>query len=225
MQNKTLLQLTNISKYYGNNCILDEVSLSFGLGEIVALLGLNGAGKTTLINIILEKIKPTSGQIYFNSNNASSTATKLKVGVVQQDIDFPEELTVKEIILFVSAHFQKYLGMAELVQMFALQNILKKRSVQLSGGQKRLLALALAFVGLPEILFLDEPTVGLDLQSQHLVHTLLRDFVQKSGTVLLTTHNLSEAEVLASRVLILHKGKIKTVSNLQQIRESKLCNA
>lgn len=204
------IQCHSLTKSYDKK-ILDNISFDIVTGEKVMLLGSNGAGKTTLIQLMLGIEKPDDGWIKLNSMAPNQKDARLNIGVVPQESDFIDELTVLETLWFVKKHFKDSYSCSELVSLFLLESFKNLKTSKLSVGQKRRLALALAFVNKPEMLFLDEPTVGLDIESRRHIISFLQEYVSNPKvTLFLTTHYLEEAEILTNRIIHLVDDKIKS---------------
>lgn len=221
-----ILKIQSLIKNYHKKIILNDINFDIFPGSIVSLLGANGAGKTTLINTILGLEKPSSGKIYLNGLCPSKSASRLNIGWVPQVSHFIDELTGRETIQFVGKHFAASKNINKLIHIFSLQDFVDKKIVFLSEGQKKRLALSLAFVGNPKIVFLDEPTAGLDIQSRLDLWQYLKCYRQFDTTIFLTTHYLEEAEALSDRVLILQNGTIQLDKSIHEInaiqRQSKI---
>lgn len=202
------VELDSVSKRYGDKIVLSDISFCVGEREVVSLLGVNGAGKTTTINMILGLEAPTSGQITLFSGSPMLPKNRLHVGVTPQGTQFPESLKVKELVELVAAHYPNPMVSQQVIEQFDLSDIWSETAINLSGGQKRRVALALSFVGNPKVVFLDEPTTGLDISARQHIWAGINAFKASGGSVFLTTHYLEEAEALSTRVLILEKGRI-----------------
>ena len=215
---KSIIQLNNIHKSFKQKKVLKGLSFDVKEGECIALLGCNGAGKTTTLNILLGLEQADSGQVSILGGEPGSLNVKTELGVTPQGTDFPEGLKVKEILELVAAHYPDPIGVEDAINQFSLQTIANQVSAGLSYGQKRRVAVALAFIGKPQLIFLDEPTTGLDVQSRHGLWDIINAYVKSGGTLVLTTHYLDEAEYLASRVLVLDDGMIRTQGTVAQIK-------
>jgi ABC-2 type transport system ATP-binding protein len=197
-----------VEKRYRSVEALRGFDLEVRRGELVALLGPNGAGKTTAVQTMLGLRRPDSGIIRVLGEEPGALRARRRIGVTLQDMDAPELLRVGEVLSFVAAHFPRRRPLDELLAEFGLAGVQRRQVGGLSGGQRRRLALALAFAGDPELVFLDEPTTGLDVESRRAVWAAIRRFSASSGTILLTTHYLEEAEALASRVAVMREGRV-----------------
>jgi ABC-2 type transport system ATP-binding protein len=210
--------LRGVSKRYRSTEALRNVDLELHAGEVVALLGANGAGKTSAINVLLGLRRPDSGVARLFGHDPRVPATRRSIGVTPQELGFPSTLTVGEIIDFVRAHFPDPEPTEELIRRFGLEDVRHRQAGGLSGGQRRRLSVALAFAPNPAVVFLDEPTTGLDVASRLAVWEAIRAFGGAGGTVLLTTHNLDEAEALAKRVIVMSAGRVVADASLDEIK-------
>ena len=213
-----LASASDVSRLYGNRLALDGVSLQIRTGEIVGLLGPNGAGKSTLLNLLTGLRRPTSGTVSLFDGDPRDPASRREIGVTPQETGLPPTLQVIECLRYVAAHYENPLDPTELLSRFGLAEQAKRQTGGLSGGQKRRLAVALAFVGRPRLVFLDEPTTGLDVQSRHEVWALIREFHDGGGTVLLTSHYLEEIDALADRVVVLGEGRVLADDTADAVR-------
>lgn len=194
------------TKAFGATQALDGFDMRVSEGEIHALLGLNGAGKTTASGLLLGLRRPDSGTVTLLGGNPRHPMTRQGVGAMPQEPAFPEKLRVAEVIDFVRAYFPDTWPTGELLDRFGLADLARRETGGLSGGEKRRLAVAVAFAGKPRLAVLDEPTTGLDVEARRAVWNAVREYVRGGGTVLLTTHYLEEAEALADRVTFIHRG-------------------
>ena len=203
-----LAELAGIEKCFGRVEALRNFSLQIARDEIVALLGPNGAGKTTAIDILLGLRRPDRGHARILGKPPQQHPVRRQVGATPQETSFPPTLKVREIIDFVRAHFPDAMATGEVLDRFDLTDLEDRLAERMSGGQRRRLAVALAFVGRPQLMFLDEPTVGLDVASRRAVWREARAYAAGGGSLLFTTHYLEEADALASRVLVIDRGKV-----------------
>jgi ABC-2 type transport system ATP-binding protein len=213
-----LAQLRGVYKRFGQIEALRGVDLAIYQGEVVALLGPNGAGKTTTISILLGVRRPDRGEAWLFGYPPHLPQSRRKVGATPQDTGFPGALTVAEVVELVRTHYQQHVPTAAVLERFGLLDLAHRQTGGLSGGQKRRLAVALAFAGNPQAVFLDEPTTGLDVEARHGLWAVIRGYARDGGTVLLTTHNMDEAEALASRVVVLDHGQILTEGSVEAIK-------
>ncbi|HTD36761.1 MAG TPA: ABC transporter ATP-binding protein [Candidatus Limnocylindrales bacterium] len=210
--------LEHAHKTYGAVAALRDVSFAIRRGESVALLGPNGAGKTTTIGALLGLRRLDSGTVrVFGAPPLSARARQL-VGVITQDSGFPATLTVGELAGYACAQYERAVPVETLLARFALGDLRKRQTGGLSGGERRRLGVALAFAGRPELVFLDEPTTGLDVESRRAVWSAITDASADGTAVLLTTHNLQEAEALATRAVVISHGSILADDDVSAIR-------
>jgi ABC-2 type transport system ATP-binding protein len=200
--------LERVTKSFGATQALDGVSFTVGESEVVALLGPNGAGKSTAIAVLLGLRRPDSGTARLFGGDPRLPASRRLVGATPQDSTFPPTLRVREIVGLVRAHFERPLGTPELYERFGLDEIAGRQLGGLSGGERRRVGVALAFVGSPRLVVLDEPTTGLDRETRAAVWDAVRAHGRSGGSVLLTTHHLDEAEALAGRVVLIDRGAV-----------------
>lgn len=199
--------------------VLRGLTFEVYTGEIVALLGPNGAGKTTAVNVLLGLRSPDTGSVSLLGGDPRKRRVRKRVGATPQEISLPPTLTVKEIVDFVVAHYPKGVTPNQLLYEHGLENLGRRQAGGLSGGEKRRLAIALAFAGRPEIMVLDEPSTGLDISVRRQVWDKVKAFADSGGTVLLTTHYLEEAEALATSVLLIDQGKLIISGTPEQVKE------
>ncbi len=208
-----LIETFNLTKKYGKKLALNKVNLKINRGQLVAYLGTNGAGKSTTINILIGLLKPTSGTITY--------AKDLKIGVVFQNSVLDDVLTVKEN-LYLRARMYKTFSkewLEKLIGLIGIRSFLNQKYGTLSGGQKRRVDIARALIDHPDILFLDEPTTGLDLQTRIVIWDLLQKLQKEQGlTIFLTTHYLEEAEN-ADQMYILENGNVLAEGPAEKIKE------
>lgn len=200
--------LSGVSKSYGEVKALRNVDFSVRAGELVALLGPNGAGKTTAVKLLLGLQIPTTGTVTVFGGNPVHPQVRMRTGAMLQIGKVPETLRVREHISLFSSYYRKPLPIAESLAVAGLESIKDRMFGELSGGQKQRVLFALAVCGDPDILFLDEPTVGLDVESRRGLWEQIRNMVSRGKTVLLTTHYLQEADSLADRVVVINQGAI-----------------
>jgi lipooligosaccharide transport system ATP-binding protein len=210
-----VLSARSLRKSYAGQMVVDGVDLSIGKGECFGLLGPNGAGKTTTLRLLLGLIEPDGGSLELLGRTVPRQAreARLRIGVVPQVDNLDPDFTVEENLLV----YGRYFGMADaeiearIPHLLDFASLAHKRDVRvptLSGGMKRRLTLARALVNDPEVIFLDEPTTGLDPQARHLIWQRLRELTQQGKTLLLTTHFMDEAERLCHRLAIMDQGRI-----------------
>ncbi|MFD1739653.1 ABC transporter ATP-binding protein [Bacillus salitolerans] len=217
---KPIIELKNVTKRFKNHTAVDNISLTIKEGSVVALLGPNGAGKTTLVSLILGLLNQTAGSIEVLTGSPKDMKTKQKIGALLQENSTIDGLTVQECIDMFRSFYPKSLQTEQLLQMAGLEDERKKMSISLSGGQRRRLGFAQAIAGNPSILFLDEPTVGMDVASRRMFWETIRAFAKEGKTVIMTTHYLEEADQVADRVVVIHKGKIVADGSPTSLKEN-----
>ncbi len=200
----------NFSKSYGSNRVVNHLQFTVRRGEIFALLGPNGAGKTTTVETLEGYRKADEGTIRVLGLNPISQAHDLKprIGVMLQQDGLYQALTAREVLQLFAGYYKHPQSIDTLIERVGLSSAAKTRCRRLSGGQKRRLALAVALVGNPELVFMDEPTAGMDPQARLTTWEIVRDLQQRGVTILLTTHLMDEAERLADRVAIIDHGQL-----------------
>jgi len=204
----TVAHLENVNKNYGSVRALRNVDFRVRAGEVVALLGPNGAGKTTAVKLLLGLIPPNAGKVRVFGGDPVNPQTRLRTGAMLQVGRVPETLRVREHIDLFSAYYDKPLPAAEVLAAAGLEQLRDRKFGELSGGQKQRVLFALAICGDPDLLFLDEPTVGLDVEARRMLWDEIRRLVRRGRTILLTTHYLQEADALADRIAVINKGEI-----------------
>ena len=200
--------LERVNKNYGPVRALNGVDFRVHAGEVVALLGPNGAGKTTAVKLLLGLLMPNSGKARVFGGDPTNPENRMRTGAMLQVGRVPETLRVREHIDLFSSYYQKPLAPAEVLAIAGLEKLSDRKFGDLSGGQKQRVLFALAICGDPDLLFLDEPTVGLDVEARRMLWDEIRQLVRRGKTVLLTTHYLQEADALADRVAVINKGEI-----------------
>jgi len=212
------IELVGASKRYGNFEALKNVSFAIEKGSLVAMLGPNGAGKTTSINLMLGLRRPTAGKALIFGEDPRRIATRKKFGAMLQESGVPQLLKVTELVELFRSYYPRPLANDQVVKLVGLEEKANSLVRDLSGGQAQRLYFALAICGDPEVLFLDEPTVGMDVEGRRVFLRAIRDFAAGGKTILLTTHYLEEADELAERVLVIDKGKVIADGSPQQIK-------
>lgn len=201
-------RLDGVSKNYGAVQALRNVNFAVTAGELVALLGPNGAGKTTAIKLLLGLAKPTAGQATVFGGNPVNPDVRLRIGAMLQVAKVPETLRVGEHIDLFSSYYPNPFPQSQTLATAGLEDLNNREFGDLSGGQKQRLLFALALCGDPDVLFLDEPTVGLDVEARRILWEEIRKLIARGKTILLTTHYLQEADELANRVVVINRGRI-----------------
>ena len=203
----TVVQVDALVKQYGELNAVDNVSFTIEKGVCFGLLGPNGAGKTTTIEIMEGIIKATSGSVLFNGKPVSSDISQ-QIGIQFQHTALQDFLTVKETLNLFSSFYQNTLPHEQLIELCDLSEFLDRDNRLLSGGQRQRLLLALALINDPEIVFLDEPTTGLDPQARRNFWQLIKNIKAQNKTVVLTTHYMDEAEQLCDQIVVMDHGKV-----------------
>lgn len=210
--------LHQVSKDYGTVKALKNFSLDVRAGELTAVLGPNGAGKTTAIKLLLGLARPTSGRVSVFGGDPTVIETHLRVGAMLQVGRVPESLRVREHIDLFSSYYSQPLPMKQTLAIAGIDDLRDRKFGELSGGQKQRVLFALAVCGNPDLLFLDEPTVGLDIEARRLLWDEIRQLLTLGKTVVLTTHYLEEADALADRVVVINKGSVIAEGTPQEIK-------
>src|SRR5690606_30056858 len=187
-------------------------------GELLALLGPNGAGKTTAIGLLLGLLQADAGEVSLCGRAPQDLAARRAVGLMLQSAGIPETLKVGELLDLTRSYYPEPRSIADCVALAGLDGLLDRRYGKLSGGQQRRVQFALALCGRPRVLFLDEPTTGLDIEARQGLWKAIRELVADGCAVLLTTHYLEEAEALADRVVVLNNGRVVATGSVQEIR-------
>jgi len=206
---ETIASLTNVTKRYGNGVVaLCGLTLKLKRGEIVALLGPNGAGKSTAVKLMMGLSSPTSGVVSIFGADPRHTAARIRTGVMLQIGKAPEMLRVREHLKLFRGYYPNPMPYEQIVKAAGLEGIEGRMYGELSGGQKQRTLFGIALAGDPDLIFLDEPTVGLDIEARRGMWAQIRSLAARGKTVLLTTHYLEEADALAHRIVVINKGKI-----------------
>lgn len=216
--NTSIAQLQNVVKRYGRVTALDGVDLQLCPGELLALLGPNGAGKSTAVSLLLGLQRADAGNATLFGLDPQSLQARRRIGVMLQETALQQSLRVDELIRLTMSYYPQPRELGEIALLAGIEEVLPRRYGKLSGGQKRRVQFALAICGDPDILFLDEPTVGLDLGARTAMWKTLRTLVTRGCAIVLTTHYLEEAEALADRVAVLARGKIIAEGSVDAIR-------
>ncbi len=213
-----LASLVDVHKSYGKVAALGGLDLQVHGGELLALLGPNGAGKTTAIGLLLGLVRVDRGEVALFGLPPHQLAARRHIGVMLQSAGIPDTLRVGELLALTRSYYPHPRSVADCVAMAGLDGLLQRRYGKLSGGQQRRVQFALAICGRPQLLFLDEPTTGLDIEARQRLWQTIRELVAQGCGVLLTTHYLEEAEALADRVVVLNAGRVVAQGTVQAIR-------
>jgi ABC-2 type transport system ATP-binding protein len=211
-------RLSAVGKRYGDISALRAVTLDVRAGELLALLGPNGAGKTTTVKLLLGLASPDAGSVSVFGGDPRHPENRIRTGAMLQVGRVPETVRVREHIDLFSSYYAAPLPLAETVRVAGLQGLEKRPFGELSGGQKQRLLFALAICGNPDLLVLDEPTVGLDVEARRFLWDEIRRVVARGKTVLLTTHYLQEADALADRIVVMNRGGITAEGTPAEIK-------
>jgi ABC-2 type transport system ATP-binding protein len=201
-------RLAGATRRYGQQTALDAVDLVVQRGELLALLGPNGAGKTTAIGLLLGLARADAGTVELFGMDPQRIDARQRIGVMLQSAELPPTLRVGELLRLTASYYPAPRSAEEAAAMAGIGDLLKRPYAKLSGGQQRRVQFALALCGRPELLFLDEPTVGLDIDARRKLWAAIRQLVAEGCSVLLTTHYLEEAEALADRVCVMTRGRV-----------------
>jgi ABC-2 type transport system ATP-binding protein len=200
--------LAHVTHRYGAVEALSDVSFDLGPGQVTALLGPNGAGKTTIVRLLAGLSRPTQGRARLFDGDPQSVEARRRLGVMLQVAKVPETITVSEHITLFSSYYPSPLPLPTVLRLAGLESVADRRFGRLSGGQQQRTLFALAICGNPGLLFLDEPTVGMDVESRRQFWATIRALAASGRSILLTTHYLEEADALATRIVVLNRGRI-----------------
>lgn len=210
--------LDRVTKRYGSTIALDRLSLSVGSGELLALLGPNGAGKTTAIGLWLGTLEADQGRVTLLGGSPLEVARRLGVGVMMQEVSLAPMLTGRELIVLTAGYYPDPFPVEEVIALAGLGALADRRYGGLSTGQKRQVQFAVAVCGRPRLLFLDEPTVGLDVEAREAMWRTIRTLRRDGCAIVLTTHYLEEAEALADRVAVVARGRLVAQGSVEEMR-------
>jgi ABC-2 type transport system ATP-binding protein len=215
-----VIQLEHVSKAFKGKIAVDDLSLTIEQGSVVALLGPNGAGKSTTVSMMLGLQQPTNGKVRLLGGNPQDRSIRERIGAMLQEVDVIDSLKVKESIELFRHYYEKPLPLDKLLRVSGLESEKEKRTTALSGGQKRRLGFALALAGDPSVIFLDEPTVGMDVSSRQIFWETVRELASEGRTIILTTHYLEEADSIADRIVVINRGKLIADGTPSEIKSS-----
>ena len=214
----TVARLDHVVKRYGRLTALDGADLVVRRGELLALLGPNGAGKTTAIGLLLGLIRADAGKVELFGQDPQQIDARRRIGVMLQDAELPPTLRVGELLRLTASYYPTPRALAETAELAGIGDLLKRSYAKLSGGQQRRVQFALALCGRPELLFLDEPTVGMDIEARGKLWAAIRQLLAEGCSLLLTTHYLEEAEALADRVCVMAHGRMIHEGTVEALR-------
>lgn len=217
------IKISNLTKKYKDKTVVNNISFNVNQGEIFSLLGTNGAGKTTTIKMLTTLILPTNGNIEINGFDVVKENIKVKeiINISPQETAIAPNLTVYENLNFMAGIYKienKKEKINELIKLFKLEEVINQKTKTLSGGWQRKLSIAIALINEPKILFLDEPTLGLDVISRKELWKVINNLKGKT-TIILTTHYMEEAETLSDRIAIMNKGNLIAIGTSDELIE------
>ncbi len=215
---QVVARLAGVEKRYGHLVALERADLQLRRGELLALLGPNGAGKTTAISLLLGLLRADAGTVELFGCDPQRIAPRRRIGVMLQQAELPRTLRVGELLRLTASYYPAPRSVAESAAMAGVDDLLARPYAKLSGGQQRRVQFALALCGRPELLFLDEPTVGMDIQTREKLWAAIRRLLAEGCSVLLTTHYLEEAEALADRVCVMARGRVIYEGTVEALR-------
>jgi len=213
-----IASLDAVSKAYKRTPAVCDVSLDVTPGELLALLGPNGAGKSTAIRLLLGLTKPDGGVARLFGQARIGLPERRRLGVMMQSEALPDTLRVGELLALTRSYYPDPYDLDELVDMVGVASLLRRYYGSLSGGEKRLVQAGLAFCGRPELIVMDEPTTGLDVDARRRLWTAVRGLRARGTAVILTTHYLEEAEAVADRVVVLNRGRVVAEGSVDEVR-------
>jgi ABC-2 type transport system ATP-binding protein len=215
-----VIEVKGVSKVFKNKKAVDDISFSIKKGTVTAILGPNGAGKTTAISMMLGLLEPSAGEVSVFGKHPKAQKTRDRMGAMLQEVSVIDRVTVGETVDLFRSYYSHPLPKQKLLQLANLEKEEKMMAEKLSGGQKRRLGFALALAGDPDLLFLDEPTVGMDVSSRKQFWESIRELAGKGKTIILTTHYLEEADQLADRIILVASGKIIADGSPSNMKDS-----
>jgi ABC-type multidrug transport system ATPase subunit/peptidoglycan/LPS O-acetylase OafA/YrhL len=217
-RSESLAVLRGVHKRYDKTVALAGLDLQVRRGEIVAVLGPNGAGKSTAISLLLGLLEPDEGMVRLMGRSPADVESRRAIGVMMQEVALPMTLRVREHVALAASYYPAPMSADEAMALTRTESLARRRYGALSAGQKRQAQFAIAVCGRPRLLFLDEPTVGLDLQAREAMWGVMRKLVAQGSSIVLTTHYLEEAEALADRVVVLANGRVIATGTVEEIR-------
>lgn len=218
-QSEPVAELRQVTKLFGSKKAVDKVSFSIHPGSITAILGPNGAGKSTALSMMLGLKEPSEGEVLLFGKPPKSMEVREQIGAMLQEVSVMDGLRTREVIQLVRSYYSNPLPMDEIIRLAGLtKDELSQWAVKMSGGQKRKLIFALAIAGNPNLLFFDEPTVGLDTTARRVFWETARQLAKQGKTILFTTHYLQEADDIAERVLLFNRGRVIADGHPKEIK-------
>jgi len=213
-----LARTVQATRHYGSVIALDGLSLDVPAGQLLGPAWPKWRREDPLLQLLAGLRRPTSGTVELFGGDPRDAARRRRLGCTPQETGLPPTLRVREVVEFVAGHFADPVPTAELLEQFGLTGLERRQTGGLSGGQKRRLVGAVAFVGRPDLVLLDEPTTGLDVEARHALWDAVRRYHQGGGTVVLTSHYLEEVEALAERVVVIDQGRVRADGTLADVR-------
>jgi ABC-2 type transport system ATP-binding protein len=217
---KVVVSIRHLNKSFSRKKALSDVSLDINAGQVLAILGANGAGKTTLINVLLGRLSADSGQVSVFSSVPGHLSVKRRSGAMLQVANLPETLKVKEHIKLFRSYYPSPMPYEEIIEYAGLSELQNRYSKTLSGGEKQRLLFALSICGNPSLLFLDEPSVGMDIEARQRLWAAIRELKARGTSIILTTHYLPEADALADEIALLKEGELIKKGTSEEIKAS-----
>lgn len=217
-ENAPPIRARGLSKRFGAVQAMRQIDLDVAPGEALGLLGPNGAGKSTTLSLLMGLQRPDEGEAMIFGAPAGSPAARARVGATPQSTGFPDQLTPREILDYAAARYGARPRIDDLIGRFGLETLIDRRAAGFSGGEMRRVALALAFVGAPDLVFLDEPTTGLDADAQIAFRETARDYVEGGGALVLTSHHWEEIEAVCGAIALIDKGETVLTGRLEEMR-------
>jgi ABC-2 type transport system ATP-binding protein len=218
MSDEFWAELSSVKKRFGKTVALDGLDLQVRPGELFSVLGPNGAGKSTAISLLLGLLKPDAGAARLFGLSPFRVEPRRQIGVMMQEVTLAPELRVSEHIALVASYYPRPFTPGEAMELTNTSSLASRPYGKLSAGQKRQVQFAMAVCGRPKLLFLDEPSVGLDVRARETMWATLRQLVGDGSSIVLTTHHLEEAESLSNRVAVLNKGRLIAWGTVSEIR-------
>jgi len=218
MSHGCLATLSAVTHRYGDVVALDGLDLQIRPGEVLAVLGPNGAGKTTAIGLLLGSLQVQQGAVHVFGRDPGARPVRMRRGAMLQVSGLPDTLTVAENLELFSSYYPAPLPVSRLLAMAGLEELAARRYGRLSGGQKQRVMFALALAGDPELVFLDEPTTGLDVEARRSLWNEIQGLKKAGRTAVLTTHYLEEADALADRIAVIHQGRVVAEGTPSEIK-------
>jgi ABC-2 type transport system ATP-binding protein len=218
MSHAPLASLNAVRKRFGKVTALDGLDLSVRRGELLALLGPNGAGKSTAISLLLGLQRADEGSATLFGHDPQEVEARRRIGIMMQEVALSPVMRPRELLAQVASYYPTPYDVQAVIQRLRLETVADRTYKDLSGGQKRQVQFAMAIVGRPELLFLDEPSVGLDTNARAALWQVVRDLIHEGCSIVLTTHYLEEAEALADRVAVVAHGRLVASGSVDEIR-------